>query len=258
VGPTGKAFGLDMTDDMLALARENQRQAGVENVEFLKGEIEKIPLPDCSVDVVISNCVINLSADKDRVLREAFRVLKPGGRFAVSDIVVRGEVPAEVRQSMLLWVGCVAGALEEKDYVAKLAQAGFARISVEPTRVHSIEDARHFLIEAGIDVDTIAPLIEDKFISAFIRAEKPMRSLYTDEVAELVAIGAAIAANCEPCFKYHFQQARKLGITREDMMLAVKTAQSVKETPAKAMLQLAHQYLEGDPAGLPIVKSCCG
>jgi ubiquinone/menaquinone biosynthesis C-methylase UbiE len=173
VGPTGKAYGLDMTDDMLALARENQRQAGVENVEFLKGEIEKIPLPDNSVDVVISNCVINLSADKDRVLREAFRVLKPGGRFAVSDIVVRGEVPAEVRQSMLLWVGCVAGALEEKEYVAKLAQAGFARISVEPTRVHSIEDARHFLIEAGIDVDAIAPLVADKFMSAFIRATKP-------------------------------------------------------------------------------------
>ena len=173
VGPTGKAYGLDMTDDMLALARENQRQAGVENVEFLKGEIEKIPLPDCSVDVVISNCVINLSADKDRVLREAFRVLKPGGRFAVSDIVVRGEVPDEVRQSMLLWVGCVAGALEEKEYVSKLTQAGFARISVEPTRVHSIEDARHFLVEAGIDVDAIAPLIENKFMSAFIRATKP-------------------------------------------------------------------------------------
>ena len=173
VGPTGKAYGLDMTDDMLALARENQRQAGVENVEFLKGEIEKIPLPDISVDVVISNCVINLSADKDRVLREAFRVLKPGGRFAVSDIVVRGEVPDEVRQSMLLWVGCVAGALEEKEYVSKLTQAGFARISVEPTRVHSIEDARHFLVEAGIDVDAIAPLIENKFMSAFIRATKP-------------------------------------------------------------------------------------
>ena len=173
VGPTGKAYGLDMTDDMLALARENQRQAGVENVEFLIGEFEKIPLPDCSVDVVISNCVINLSADKDRVLREAFRVLKPGGRFAVSDIVVRGEVPDEVRQSMLLWVGCVAGALEEKEYVSKLTQAGFARISVEPTRVHSIEDARHFLVEAGIDVDAIAPLIENKFMSAFIRATKP-------------------------------------------------------------------------------------
>jgi SAM-dependent methyltransferase len=173
VGPTGKAYGLDITDDMLALARENQRQAGVENVEFLKGEIEKIPLPDNSVDVVISNCVINLSADKDRVLREAFRVLKPDGRFAVSDVVVRGEVHDEVRKSMLLWVGCIAGALEEKEYAAKLARAGFARISMEPTRVYSVEDARSFLTEAGIDVDAIAPLVEGKFMSAFIRATKP-------------------------------------------------------------------------------------
>jgi SAM-dependent methyltransferase len=174
VGPTGKAYGLDMTDDMLALARENQRQAGVENVEFLKGEIEKIPLPDCSVDVVISNCVINLSADKDRVLREAFRVLKPGGRFAISDVVVRGEVPVEVRQSMLLWVGCVAGALEEKEYAAKLKKAGFGGISMEPTRVYSVEDSRTFLVEAGIDVDAIASEIEGKFMSAFIRATKPI------------------------------------------------------------------------------------
>jgi SAM-dependent methyltransferase len=173
VGPTGKAYGLDMTDDMLALARDNQRLAGVENVEFLKGEIERIPLPDNSVDVVISNCVINLSADKDRVLREAFRVLKPGGRFAVSDVVVRGEVDDVVRKSMLLWVGCIAGALEEREYAARLAQAGFARISMEPTRVYSIEDARHFLTEAGIDVDAIAPLAEGKFMSAFIRATKP-------------------------------------------------------------------------------------
>jgi len=173
VGPTGKAYGLDMTDDMLALARENQRQAGVENVEFLKGEIESIPLPDNSVDVVISNCVINLSADKSRVLREAFRVLKPGGRFAVSDVVVRGEVHEQVRKSMLLWVGCIAGALEEREYAAKLAQAGFGSISMEPTRVYSVEDARHFLVEAGIDVDAIAPLVEGKFMSAFIRATKP-------------------------------------------------------------------------------------
>ena len=172
VGPTGKAYGLDMTDDMLALARENQRQAGVTNVEFLKGEIERIPLPDCSVDVVISNCVINLSADKDRVLREAYRVLKPGGRFAVSDVVVRGEVDDRVRQSMLLWVGCIAGALEEKNYAARLAAAGFGKISMEETRVYSIEDARHFLAEAGIDVDAIAPLVEGKFMSAFIRATK--------------------------------------------------------------------------------------
>ncbi len=173
VGPTGKAYGLDMTDDMLALARDNQRAAGVENVEFLKGEIEKIPLPDNSVDVVISNCVINLSADKDSVLREAFRVLKPGGRFAVSDVVVRGEVPEEVRENMLLWVGCVAGALEEKEYMAKLAQAGFVAISVEPTRVYSVEDSRSFLVEAGIDVDAVAPEIDGKFMSAFIRATKP-------------------------------------------------------------------------------------
>ena len=173
VGPTGKAYGLDMTDEMLALARENQKQAGVTNVEFLKGEIENIPLPDNSVDVIISNCVINLSADKDRVLREAFRVLKAGGRFAVSDVVVRGSVPEEVRKSMLLWVGCIAGALEETDYLAKLAAAGFEEASAETTRVYNIEDARHFLTEAGIDVDAIAPQVNDKFFSAFSRANKP-------------------------------------------------------------------------------------
>jgi SAM-dependent methyltransferase len=173
VGPTGKAYGLDMTDDMLALARENQRQAGVENVEFLKGEIENIPLPDNSVDVLISNCVINLSADKDRVLREAFRVLKPGGRFAVSDVVVRGAVPDAVRHSMMLWVGCIAGALDEQDYQARLATAGFTGISLEPTRTYNIEDARHFLTESGVDVDAIAKQVEGKFLSAFIRATKP-------------------------------------------------------------------------------------
>jgi arsenite methyltransferase len=173
VGPTGKAYGLDMTDDMLALARENQRRAGVENIEFLKGEIENIPLPDASVDVVISNCVINLSADKDRVLREAFRVLKPGGRFAVSDVVTQGEVPESVRKSMLLWVGCIAGALEEQDYRAKLAGAGFGEISMEPTRVYNVEDARQFLTEAGVDVDAIAPQVDGRFLSAFIRAGKP-------------------------------------------------------------------------------------
>ncbi len=173
VGPTGKAYGLDMTDDMLALARENQRKAGATNVEFLKGEIENIPLPDSSVDVVISNCVINLSADKSKVLREAFRVLRPSGRFAVSDVVVRGHVPNSVRQSMLLWVGCIAGALEESDYRAKLADAGFLNIDLEPTRTYDIEDARQFLTEAGIAVDEIAPQVEDKFISAFIRATKP-------------------------------------------------------------------------------------
>jgi arsenite methyltransferase len=173
VGPAGKAFGLDMTDEMLALARENQRKAGVENVEFLKGEIEQIPLPDNSVDVVISNCVINLSADKDRVLREAFRVLKPGGRFAVSDVVTRGAVPEGVRQNMLLWVGCIAGALDDFQYVAKLAQAGFDGIDIEPTRVYNIEDARTFLTGQGVDVDAIAPQVEGKFMSAFIRANKP-------------------------------------------------------------------------------------
>jgi arsenite methyltransferase len=173
VGPKGKAYGLDMTDEMLFLARENQRQAGVENVEFLKGEIENLPLPDNSVDVIISNCVINLSADKDRVLREAFRVLKPGGRFAVSDVVVRGSVPEAVRKSMLLWVGCIAGAIEEDDYIAKLTGAGFEDASVEPTRVYKVEDARKFLTEAGVDVDAIAPQVNDKFFSAFVRANKP-------------------------------------------------------------------------------------
>jgi arsenite methyltransferase len=173
VGPTGKAYGLDMTDEMLALARENQRGAGVENVEFLKGEIESIPLPDNSVDVVISNCVINLSADKDRVLREAFRVLKPGGRFAVSDVVVRGEVPAEVRRGMELWVGCIAGALQDHEYIGKLTQAGFRSIDIEPTRFYTIEDARQFLTGQGLDVDAIAPQVENKFMSAYIRAVKP-------------------------------------------------------------------------------------
>ena len=174
VGPTGRAYGLDMTDDMLALARENQRKAGVENVEFLKGEIENIPLPDNSVDVIISNCVINLSADKDKVLRQALRVLKPGGRFAVSDIIVRGEVPAEVRRSMELWVGCIAGALEETDYVKKLTAAGFDGVEIEPTRIYSIEDARQFLAGEGLEVDAIAPLVEGKFMSAFVRATKPV------------------------------------------------------------------------------------
>jgi SAM-dependent methyltransferase len=173
VGPSGKAYGLDMTDEMLALARENQRKAGVENVEFLKGEIENIPLPDNSVDVIISNCVINLSGDKDRVLGEAFRVLKPGGRFAVSDVVTRGEVPADVRQNMMLWVGCIAGALRDYQYIAKLAKAGFDDIDIEPTRIYDIEDARAFLSGQGVDVDAIAPEVQGKFMSAFIRATKP-------------------------------------------------------------------------------------
>jgi arsenite methyltransferase len=173
VGPTGKAYGLDMTDEMLALARENRRKAGVENVEFLKGEIEKIPLPDNSVDVIISNCVINLSADKDRVLAEAFRVLKPGGRFAVSDVVVRGAVAPEIRRNVELWVGCVAGALNDDEYAGKLLRAGFQSIGIEPTRVYNIEDARQFLAAEGIDVDTMAPEVDGKFMSAFIRARKP-------------------------------------------------------------------------------------
>jgi SAM-dependent methyltransferase len=173
VGPTGKAYGLDMTDEMLALARENQAKAGVTNVEFLKGAIENIPLPDNSVDVIISNCVINLSGDKDRVLREAFRVLKPGGRFAISDVVVRGEVPAEIRRSMELWVGCIAGALEEHEYRDKLFSAGFASIEIEPTRIYKSEEASNFLAAAGLDPVKVGPVIDGKFISAFVRAVKP-------------------------------------------------------------------------------------
>jgi arsenite methyltransferase len=174
VAPEGKAYGLDMTDDMLALARENQKKAGVQNVEFLKGTIENIPLPDNSVDVIISNCVINLSGDKDRVIQEAFRVLKPGGRVAVSDVVIRGEVPADVRKSMELWVGCIAGALEEGEYRQKLQAAGFESIDVEPTRVYQAEEAREFLTAAGLDADVVGPQIKDRFMSAFIRGQKPV------------------------------------------------------------------------------------
>jgi arsenite methyltransferase len=173
VGPTGKAYGLDMTDEMLALANENKRRAGIENVEFLKGEIESIPLPDNSIDVIISNCVINLSADKDKVLREAFRVLKPGGRFAVSDVVTRGEILPEIRQSVLAWVGCIAGALEENDYRGRLAAAGFEKIDVEATRIYRAEEAREFLAGQGVDVDALAPQVEGRLLSAFLRAVKP-------------------------------------------------------------------------------------
>jgi len=173
VGPTGKVYGLDMTDEMLALAKENQRKAGATNVEFLKGTIEAIPLPDASVDVIISNCVINLSSDKDAVLREAFRVLKPGGRFAVSDVVVHGDVPAEVRRNMELWVGCVAGALQDTDFESKLRAAGFSDVEIEPWRVYNIEDARAFLAEAGLDADALAAQVEGKFLSAFVRGTKP-------------------------------------------------------------------------------------
>lgn len=173
VGPTGKAYGLDMTDEMLALANENKRKSGAENVEFLKGEIEHIPLPDNTVDVIISNCVINLSADKDRVLREAFRVLKPGGRFAVSDVVTRGAMKAEIRESVLLWVGCVAGALQDSEYRSKLTSAGFEQIEIEPTRIYNVEDAREFLSAEGVDVDSMAAEVDGKFMSAFVRAVKP-------------------------------------------------------------------------------------
>ena len=173
VGPTGKAYGLDMTDEMLAVAEENKRKSGLTNVEFLRGEIENIPLPDNSVDVIISNCVINLSTDKDRVIREAFRVLKPNGRFAVSDVVVRGEVPPEIRKSMELWVGCVAGAMRDYEYVSKLAKAGFEAIDIEPTRVYKLEDAREFLAAEGLDVENLARKVDGTFISGFVRATKP-------------------------------------------------------------------------------------
>ncbi|MFY9971319.1 MAG: arsenite methyltransferase [Roseiarcus sp.] len=189
VGPSGKAYGLDMTDDMLSLARENQRKAGAENVEFLKGEIEHIPLPDNSVDVVISNCVINLSANKDLVLREAFRVLKPGGRFAVSDVVTRGAVPEQLRRDILLWAGCIAGALEENEYRLKLAAAGFEAVSIEPTRIYKIDDAREFLSGNGVDVDAIAPAVAGRFMSAFVRAKKPGKAA-TEEA------GACCAPTC--------------------------------------------------------------
>jgi SAM-dependent methyltransferase len=173
VGPAGKAYGLDMTDEMLALARANKEKAGIDNVEFLKGEIEHIPLPDNSVDVIISNCVINLSADKDQVLREAFRVLKPGGRFAVSDVVTRGPMPTPIREKIFLWVGCIAGALEENEYRTKLADAGFENVSVEPTRIYRAEDAKTFLAGQGMDVEAITPEVDGKFMSAFVRATKP-------------------------------------------------------------------------------------
>jgi arsenite methyltransferase len=180
VGPSGKVYGLDMTDEMLALAQENQRKAGATNVEFLKGTIEAIPLPNNSVDVIISNCVINLSTDKDQVLREAFRVLKPGGRFAVSDVIVRGDVPAEIRRSLELWVGCVAGALEETEYAARLRAAGFVHVDVEPWRIYKVDDARAFLSDSGVDVDTLAPQLEGRVASAFIRAQKPQAQCCCD------------------------------------------------------------------------------
>ena len=189
VGPSGKAYGLDMTDDMLALARDNQQKAGVQNVEFLKGEIEHIPLPDNSIDVIISNCVINLSADKDSVLREAFRVLKPGGRFAVSDVVVRGEVPAELKRNVELWVGCVAGALEESDYKAKLTTAGFTCVDLEPTRVYTVDDAKSFLTESGLNTPEIAQQMDGKFASMFVRAIKPIATVEVFDPAMCCSTG---------------------------------------------------------------------
>ncbi|MGH9394922.1 MAG: methyltransferase domain-containing protein, partial [Terriglobales bacterium] len=179
VGPAGKAYGLDMTPEMLALARQNQRDAGVANAEFLEGTLEAIPLPEAAVDVVISNCVINLSGDKAQTLREAFRVLRPGGRFAVSDVVVRGELAPEVRRSLELWVGCIAGALEEQQYRELLAGAGFEEVSIEPTRIYRAADAREFLEQAGLDADALAPAIEGKIFSAFVRARKPARAQAT-------------------------------------------------------------------------------
>jgi SAM-dependent methyltransferase len=196
VGPTGRAFGLDMTDEMLALAEENKRRSGLTNVFFLKGEIENIPLPDNSVDVVISNCVINLSADKDRVLREAFRVLKPGGRFAVSDVVVRGDVPAAIRRSIELWVGCVAGALSDEQYLAKLAAAGFEQAAIEVTRVYDVDDARELLAGQGLDVDALAAQVDGKFVSAFVRAVKPAAA--DERATPREAQGQAQAARCAP------------------------------------------------------------
>lgn len=200
VGPTGKAYGLDMTDDMLALARRNAAEAGAQNVEFLKGEIESIPLPDATVDVIISNCVINLSGDKRQVLREAFRVLKPGGRFAVSDVVVRGEVPAEIRRSMELWVGCVAGALEERQFEALLREAGFEEASLEPTRVYDVEDARAFLEESGLDVDAVADAVKGRFMSAFVRGRKPVDARTAVAVTSVATSGSLPVADacCGP------------------------------------------------------------
>jgi len=202
VGPAGKAYGLDMTDEMLALANDNKRKAGLENVEFLKGEIEHIPLPDNSVDVVISNCVINLSADKSQVLREAFRVLKPGGRFAVSDVVTRGEISPEIRKSVLLWVGCVAGALEDVEYRRKLTAAGFEQIEIEPTRIYKAEDARDLLAAEGVDLDAIAPQVDGKFMSAFVRAVKPASTAKACCGAHVLQLATAETEHASPLQRF--------------------------------------------------------
>jgi len=211
VGPTGKAYGLDMTDEMLALAEENKRRSGLANVTFLKGEIESIPLPDNAVDVIISNCVINLSGDKDKVLKEAFRVLKPGGRFAVSDVVVRGDVPTAIRKSMELWVGCIAGALSEDAYRAKLAAAGFEGIDLEVTRVYGTEDARTFLVAEGLDADAVAKDVDGKFVSAFIRATKPAACCAPKAKAEATCCAPAAAGSTACCAPAPKVDARPAG-----------------------------------------------
>jgi arsenite methyltransferase len=261
VGPTGKAYGLDMTDEMLDLARANQRKAGVENIEFLKGTIEEIPLPDASVDVIISNCVINLSADKDRVLREAFRVLKPGGRFAVSDVVLRRDLPEVIRRSLELWAGCVAGALTEREYRDKLGAAGFGTVDLEVTREYRVEDFREMLEQAGL-ADQIDGLhgYDGAMVSAFVRATKPAEvkteALWTDSVAALVAIGAAIGSNCGPCFEHHVKRARSFGVADADIRRAVEIAATVKAAPARAILELADRTLSGD-ADAGTLAICC-
>ncbi len=254
VGDDGRVIGVDMTPEMLHKARANAVKGDYPNVEFRLGEIENLPVADDTVDVILSNCVINLSPDKPRVFAEAFRVLKPGGRLAISDVVATGRLPETLTRDLALHACCVSGAAPVAEVEAALRAAGFEQVNI--TLKH---ESRGFIRDWAPGLN-----IEDYLVAATIEAVKPFSvatlepSIYTNDVAELVAIGAAIAANCEPCFKYHFQQAGKLGVSREDMMRAVKTAQSVKETPAKAMLHLADRFLKGDPAELPVVQSCCG
>ncbi len=254
VGDGGRVIGVDMTPAMLSKARANAVKGDYRNVEFRLGEIENLPVADDTADVILSNCVINLSPDKRRVFAEAFRALKPGGRLAISDVVATAPMPEAVKQNLALHACCVAGAASIAEVEEALHAAGFEQVRITPK-----DESRSFIRDwaPGMNID-------EYVVSATIEAKKPLTigtsepTIYTDAVAELVAIGAAIAANCEPCFKYHYQQARKLGVSRQDMIRAVKTAQSVKETPAKAMLELAERFLEGDPAGLPTVQSCCG
>ncbi len=252
VGENGRVIGVDMIPVMVSKARANAIKGDYPNVEFRLGEIENLPVADDSVDVILSNCVINLSPNKRRVFAETFRALKPGGRLAISDVVATAPMPEVVKQDLALHACCVAGAASISELEDALQAAGFEQVSITPN-----DESRSFIREwaPGMNID-------DYVVSATVEAVKPLGAtepnLYTDAVAELVAIGAAIAANCEPCFKYHYQQARKLGVSRQDMMRAVETAQAVKEAPAKAMLQLADRFLEGDPNGLPDVQSCCG